>query len=99
MSTSAPATGRPAPSVTVVCTTSCGPGVGERNSESPLLLSGWSSRQNGPSMLAWVSAWPLSPLLSRQTSGETPSEPAISTTSLCEAVVFWPIAAISLVAS
>jgi hypothetical protein len=50
-------------------------------------------------MLAWVSLWPLLPLLSRQTSEEMPSDPAISTTSLCEAVVFWPIATMILAAS
>ena len=55
--------------------------------------------RTGPSRLACVSVWPLSPLLSRQTRAETPSEPAISTTSLCESVVRWPMAAISRVAS
>ena len=39
-------------------------------------------RQNGPSRLASVSVLPLSPLLSRQTSDERPSEPDISTASL-----------------
>ena len=75
------------------------PGVGERTNVSPLALSGWSSRQNGPSMLACVSVWPSLPLLSRQTNADTPSEPAINTASLCEAVVFWPNATMILVAS
>src|SRR5450631_2059009 len=70
-----------------------GPGVGERTRLSPLALNGWSSRQNGPKRLAWVSVAPSLPLLSRQTSADTPSEPAINTTSLCDGVVFWPIAA------
>src|SRR5256885_3127355 len=66
------------------------PGVGERTMEPPFSVGGESMRQNGPIRLAVVSVWPLSPLLSRQTRAETPSEPAMSTTSLCEAVVSCP---------
>jgi hypothetical protein len=33
-------------------TRSSAPGVGKRTSDAPLAQSGWSSRQNGPSMLA-----------------------------------------------
>ena len=33
---------------------------------------------------------PVPPLFSRQTRDDTPSEPAASTTSLCEAFVSWP---------
>ena len=42
------------------------PGVGERTIEPPFGVTGECMRQNGPSRLASVSAWPLSPLLSRQ---------------------------------
>ena len=48
-------------------------------------------RQNGPSSDCEVSVWPWSPLLSRQTSEEIPSEPAISTISLWRSLVRWPI--------
>ena len=48
-------------------------------------------RQNGPSSDCDVSVVPLSPLFSRQTSDETPSEPAISTISLCVSLVSLPI--------
>ena len=65
-------------------------GVGERTIEAPLAVRGEFNRQNGPSIDAEVSVWPLLPLLRRQTSEDTPSEPAISTTSLCDAFDFWP---------
>ena len=70
------------------------PGVGERTIDAPFSICGESSRQNGPSRLAVVSALP-SPLLSRHTSAETPSEPAASTTSLCDSFVRWPSRAIT----
>ena len=56
----------------------------------PFSVRGEFIRQNGPSRLAVVSVWPLLPLLSRQTRAEKPSEPDISTTSLCVALVIWP---------
>jgi hypothetical protein len=66
------------------------PGVGERTIDPPLAVRGESLRQNGPIRLAVVSVRPRSPLLSRHTSDDTPSEPAPSTTSLCDSVVSWP---------
>ena len=90
MSTSAPAIGLPARSLTQQLTNIAGPGVGERTIEPPFSVRGEFMRQNGPSRLAVVSVWPLLPLLSRQISAEKPSEPDISTTSLCLASVFWP---------
>src|SRR4051795_12332954 len=57
--------------------------------EPPLGVRGAFSRQNGPSRDCEVSVLPWSPLLSRQTSEETPSEPAISTGSAWVAVVEW----------
>jgi hypothetical protein len=61
--------------------------VGERTSDAPLAHQGDPSRQKGPSRLACVGL-SAPALLMRQTSAETPSEPAISTTSLWNAVVF-----------
>src|SRR5665213_509438 len=69
---------------------STGPGVGERTIVPPFSVRGEFSRQNGPSRLAVVSVWPLLPLLSKQMSAEKPSEPDISTASLCVSVVFLP---------
>src|SRR3569833_2470613 len=63
----------------------------------PFSVFGEFMRQNGPSKLAVVSVWPLLPLLSRHTSAEKPSEPDISTTSLCVSLVSWPILAMSSV--
>ena len=73
-------------------TNSSGPGVGERMIEPPFEVTGESSRQNGPSRFAVVSVAPFLPLLSRQTSVETPSEPDISTASLWKALELWPMA-------
>ena len=68
-----------------------GPGVSERMIVPPFSTRGESIRQNGPSSDCEVSVPPLSPLLRRQTSEETPSEPAISTISLWLSVERWPI--------
>jgi hypothetical protein len=65
--------------------------VAERTIEAPFGVIGDCSRQNGPSRLASVSVWP-SELLSRQTSEEMPSEPAISTASLCDSLLALPSA-------
>ena len=67
--------------------------------EPPLGVRGEFSRQNGPSSDCEVSVLPWSPLLSRQTSEETPSEPAISTVSLWVSVVSLPISFRMAVAS
>src|SRR5437764_14524147 len=61
--------------------------------EPPCAVSGEPLRQNGPIRLAVVS--PPCALFIRQTSADTPSDPAASTTSLCEGVVSWPALAIS----
>ena len=68
------------------------PGVGERTIEPPFSVRGESRRQNGPSRFAVVSVWPLLPLLSRQTSVETPREPASRRASLWLSVVCRPTA-------
>ena len=91
-STSAPSIGLPLWSRTVALTNSTGPGVAERTIEPPFGVAGEFMRQNGPSWLAVVSVCPLLPLLSMQINVEKPSEPDISTVSLCVAVVFWPSA-------
>ena len=49
-------------------------------------------RQNGPSMFWSVSVVPWLPLLSRQISADSPSEPDISTASLWESLLCLPIA-------
>ena len=59
--------------------------------EPPFGVTGDCSRQNGPSRLASVSVWP-SLLLSRQTSDEMPSEPEMSTASLCDSLLALPSA-------
>ena len=94
-STRAWATGAPAASTTCARTCMAGPGVGLRKMDAPLAVGGEFSRQNGPSRL-WVesAAW-----FCRQTRLDTPSEPAISTTSLCESWLSWPIRAMSAVAA
>jgi hypothetical protein len=66
------------------------PGVGERTIDAPFSSRGEPARQNGPIRFAVVSCSPSSPLFCRQTSDDTPSEPAISTTSLCDSVLSWP---------
>src|SRR5215203_116371 len=91
MSTSAPTTGLPSRSLAQALTNNSGPGVGERMIEPPFSVRGESSRQNGPSRFAVVSVAPFLPLLRRQTSVETPSEPDISTASLWNELVFWPM--------
>ena len=70
MSTSAPSIGLPFLSLNQALTNSAGPGVGERTIEPPFGVTGECMRQNGPSRLASVSTWPLSPLLSMQISCE-----------------------------
>ena len=75
------------------------PTVLERMIEAPLGVTGWFRRQKGPSRFWLVSVLPLSPLLSRHTREDTPSEPAISTTSLWVSVVWWPISAMMAQAS
>src|SRR5205085_53819 len=93
MSTSASATGLPCSSRIQAVTNTGSPGVGERTMEPPCGVSGEPLRQNGPIRLAVVS--PPCALFCRQTSAETPSDPAASTTSLCDGVVSWPAFAIS----
>jgi hypothetical protein len=75
-------------------TNSAGPGVGERTIEPPFGVTGECMRQNGPSMLWSVSVVPWSPLLMRQTSADSPSEPAISTASLWDSLLCLPMATI-----
>ena len=65
--------------------------MSERTIEPPFATRGECMRQNGPSSDCEVSVVPLSPLFSRQTSDETPSEPAISTVSLWVSLVSLPI--------
>src|SRR5262245_43164828 len=89
-SASAPAIGFPFWSLTWQLTNSAEPGVGERTIEPPFSVRGEFMRQNGPSKLAVVSVCPLLPLLRRQISVENPSDPDISTTSLCLSSVFCP---------
>src|SRR5271155_3296402 len=91
MSTSAPAIGLPAVSTTRAVTSSGSPGVSDRTIVPPLATRGEFSRQNGPSSDCDVSELPSSPLLSRQTSEETPSDPAINIGSLCESELNLPI--------
>src|SRR5271170_2773901 len=81
----------PAVSTTRAVTSSGSPGVSDRTIVPPLATRGEFSRQNGPSSDCDVSVLPLPPLLRRQTSEETPSEPAISTDSLCVSVLSLPI--------
>ena len=91
MSISAPTIGPPARSWTRSRANRVGPGVSERTIEPPLATRGECMRQNGPSSDWDVSVLPLSPLFRRQTSDETPSEPAISTVSLWVSLVSLPI--------
>src|SRR5436190_1529542 len=64
-----------------------------RPMERPFSTRGEFSRQNGPSSDCAVSVLPWSPLFKRQTSGDTPSEPAINTTSLWVSFDSWPSSA------
>jgi hypothetical protein len=66
------------------------PGVGERTIDAPSCSRGEPARQNGPRRFAVVSRVPPAPLFCRHTSDDTPSEPVISTTSLCDSLVSWP---------
>src|SRR5208283_5355426 len=90
-STSAPAIGAPDLSTTRAVTISGSPEVSDRTIVPPFATRGEFSRQNGPSSDCDVSELPPSPLLSRQTSEETPSDPAINIGSLCESEVSLPI--------